>query len=121
VQGCRRKLSAKSIVSQNERGKSLTYFRNGGKLPQKPRNELKLGEICLAWNRSLINGIFGEIQPCDAKTFFIDSIIIEGIIVHYACHSDEGKMIVHGRHMPEGKGIAAGGDDDLLPVGKQIV
>ncbi len=88
---------------------------------QYPGDEFKLGDIFLPLAGGGIGGIADKIEPGHAQSFFIDGIVVEGVIIGHICHADDGIVLVHAAGMAEGKRKAAGCDGYLAGVGKFVI
>jgi len=69
----------------------------------------------------MINGVADKIQPCDAKTFFIDRVVIKRIIPLHIGHADDSVTGAEGIAPAQGERIAARGDGHFVAIGKLII
>ena len=76
VQLGQRKLWAERLVEQVHALNQRARFIQGSALAEKPWNQLELGDVITVRLSRMINGVADKIQPCDAKTFFIDRVVI---------------------------------------------
>lgn len=92
VQLRRRKLLAKLRPHKIHFFKFFPCLLNRCTLCQNPWNKFKLCDVFPPFFNFLIHGIADKIKPCHTQSFFIDSIIIQWIIAHYICHTDDRIM-----------------------------
>ena len=65
--------------------------------------------------------ISDKIQSCHAKSFFVDGIVIERIIVGTARHANQCIVIFQCFCVAENERIVSWCNDDLITIGKFIV
>lgn len=61
-------------------GEESFSFSDGSTLTEDPGNELKLGNIILAVDMFIVDGIADEVEAGDAEALFVDGVVEEGII-----------------------------------------
>jgi hypothetical protein len=116
-----RQLLRKRSIDKIYTRERLPHLLDGRTPTEKQRYQLKLCDVIRAVLRLAVMCISNEVQPRNAESHFVYSVVIQRIILHDACHSYHGIMILYPSSMPERKCIPTRCNNYFVPVRALVI
>lgn len=123
----RRKFRAEAEVAEVDAPKEGFGFGDISATTEEPGEKFKLGDVVLAVDVIVVNGVADEVETGDAETFFVDGVIEKRIVLFAVGFlsdvgdAHDGVVGVQSTDFAEGEGEVARDDDGVFAVGKLVI